>query len=58
MFEELLVKDCIKLFKFYFSVSRQMQQQRFERRKKDLLRHYKITQVDTLAQKKWDQHSI
>ncbi len=33
MFEEMLVKDGIKLFKFYFSVSKQIQNERFESRK-------------------------
>ena len=35
MFEEMLVKDGIKLFKFYFSVSKQIQNERFESRKTD-----------------------
>ena len=58
MLEELLVKDGIKLFKFYFSVSREVQQERFESRKKDPLKHYKISPVDNLAQKCWNQYSI
>lgn len=56
--EELLVKDGIKLFKFYFSVSKDIQKERFESRKKDPLKHYKISHVDNLAQKYWDQYSI
>jgi polyphosphate kinase 2 len=58
MLEELLVKDGIKLFKFYFSVSKEEQNRRFESRKTDPLKHYKLSPVDNLAQKYWDQYSI
>lgn len=58
MLEDLLVKDGIKLFKFYFSVSKEVQKERFDSRKKDPLKHYKLSPVDNLAQKYWDQYSI
>lgn len=58
LFEEMLVKDGIKLFKFYFSVSKQIQKERFEARKIDPLKQYKLSPVDNLAQKFWDQYSI
>ncbi|GAB6192249.1 polyphosphate kinase 2 [Desulfocastanea catecholica] len=58
MFEEMLVKDGIKLFKFYFSVSKQVQNARFESRKTDPLKQYKLSPVDNLAQEYWDQYSI
>ena len=58
LFEELLVKDGIKLFKFYFSVSKDEQAQRFESRKSDLLKQYKLSPVDNLAQQYWDQYSV
>jgi polyphosphate kinase 2 len=58
MFEEMLVKDGIKLFKFYFSVSKQIQNERFEARKIDPLKQYKLSPVDNLAQEYWDQYSI
>jgi len=58
MLEEMLVKDGIKLFKFYFSVSKEVQNERFESRKTDLLKQYKISPVDNLAQKYWDDYSI
>jgi len=57
-FEEMLVKDGIKLFKFYFSVSKEVQNERFESRKKDPLKQFKISPVDNLAQKYWDDYSI
>ena len=58
LFEELLVKDGIQLFKFYFSVSKDEQKKRFEARKTDILKQYKLSPVDNLAQKLWDKYSI
>ncbi len=57
-FEEMLVKDGIKLFKFYFSVSKDVQKERFDSRKHDLLKQYKISPVDNLAQKYWNDYSV
>ncbi len=58
MVEELLVKDGITLFKFYFSVSKEIQKERFEARKVDPLKQYKLSPVDNLAQKFWDQYAV
>ena len=58
MLEEMLVKDGIKLFKFYFSVSKEVQNERFESRKQDPLKQYKLSPVDNLAQEYWDDYSI
>jgi len=58
MFEEMLVKDGIKLFKFYFSVSKKIQRERFDSRKEDPLKQYKLSPVDNLAQEYWDQYSV
>ncbi len=58
MFEEMLVKDGIKLLKFYFSVSKDVQNKRFESRKTDPLKQYKLSPVDNLAQEYWDQYSV
>jgi len=58
MLEELLVKDGIKLFKFYFSVSKDEQKRRFDSRKSDILKQYKLSPVDNLAQEYWDQYSL
>jgi polyphosphate kinase 2 len=58
MFEELLVKDGIDFFKFYFSVSKKEQQKRFKSRETDLLKQYKLSPVDKLAQKYWNDYSV
>jgi polyphosphate kinase 2 len=57
-FEQMLVKDGIKLFKFYFSVSQKEQLRRFKSRHGDLLKHYKISPVDEQAQDLWDQYTV
>ena len=43
------------LLKLYFSVSKKEQARRFERRKNDPLRHWKLSEVDLQAQDMWDQ---
>jgi len=58
LFEEMLVKDGIKVFKFYFSVSKEEQARRFESRKTDILKQYKLSPVDNLAQTYWDQYTV
>ena len=58
MLEEMLVKDGIKLFKFYFSVSKNIQKERFDSRKTDPLKQYKLSPIDNLAQEYWDQYSV
>jgi len=58
LLEELIVKDGIKLFKFYFSVSKEVQKARFDSRREDILKQYKLSPVDNLAQEYWDQYSL
>ena len=58
MLEEMLVKDGIHLFKFYFSVSKHVQKERFDSRKEDPLKQYKLSPVDNLAQKYWNEYSV
>jgi len=58
LFEQMLVKDGIKLFKFYFSVSKEEQLARFKARETDPLKQYKISPVDMEAQNLWDQYSV
>ena len=44
-----------KLLKLYFSVSKKEQARRFDRRKNDPLRQWKLSEVDLQAQDMWDQ---
>ncbi len=43
------------LLKFYFSVTKEEQSKRFERRKNDPLRQWKLSEVDLQAQELWDE---
>jgi polyphosphate kinase 2 len=56
--EEMIVKDGIVLFKFFFSVSKAEQLRRFDARETDLLKQYKISPVDRVAQEKWDDYTV
>jgi polyphosphate kinase 2 len=58
LLEEMLVKDGILLFKFFFSVSKREQRRRFESRETDPLKHFKISPVDREAQDKWDAYTV
>ena len=58
MLEEMIVKDGIKLFKFFFSVSKDEQLRRFDSRETDPLKHFKISPVDRMAQDLWDDYTV
>ncbi len=53
-FEKDLVRQGTILVKLYFSVTKDEQARRFERRKTDLLRQWKLSEVDVQAQERWD----
>jgi len=53
-FENDLVRQGTHLLKLYFSVTREEQARRFERRKTDPLRQWKLSEVDLQAQERWD----
>ena len=57
-YERMLVNSGIILFKFYFSVSKNEQAQRFKERKTDALKHFKLTPVDAKSQALWDKYTI
>jgi polyphosphate kinase 2 len=57
-FERMLVDSGIILMKFYFSVSKEEQARRFEKRRTDPLKQYKISPVDELAQEYWDKYTV
>ncbi|MDR2080607.1 MAG: polyphosphate kinase 2 [Campylobacteraceae bacterium] len=57
-FESLIARSGIKIFKFYFSVTKEEQKKRFEERKKDPLKHFKLSPIDEKAQELWDQYTL
>lgn len=58
LLEEMLVKDGIIFFKYFFSVSKAEQLRRFVSRETDPLKHFKISPVDKAAQEKWDDYTV
>ncbi|MGB5683009.1 MAG: polyphosphate kinase 2, partial [Polyangiales bacterium] len=54
-FEKDLVRQGTVLIKLYFSVTKEEQERRFERRKADPLRQWKLSEVDVQAQERWDE---
>ncbi|EAJ6152820.1 polyphosphate kinase 2 [Campylobacter lari] len=57
-FEEMLLDSGILFFKFYFSVSKQEQKRRFEQRRIDPLKQYKLSVVDEKSQELWDKYTL
>jgi polyphosphate kinase 2 len=53
-FEKDLVRQGTILVKLYFSVSKKEQQRRFDRRRDDPLRQWKLSEIDVQAQAYWD----
>ena len=53
-FEKDLVRQGTILIKLYFSVTKEEQERRFNRRKTDPLRQWKLSEVDVQAQERWD----
>jgi len=53
-FEKDLVRQGTVVIKLYFSVTKDEQARRFERRKTDPLRQWKLSEVDVQAQERWD----
>jgi len=55
--ERMLIRSDIKLFKFYYSVSKKEQARRFANRTHDPLRQWKLSPVDQESQDKWDDYT-
>ncbi|WP_420791212.1 polyphosphate kinase 2 [Enterovibrio gelatinilyticus] len=55
--ERMLANSGIKLFKYWFSVSREEQFRRFKSRKSDPLKQWKLSPVDLASLSKWDDYS-
>lgn len=57
-FEKMLVDSGIKIIKFYFSVSKEWQAERFEARKYNPLKQYKLSPIDQLSQQLWKKYTL
>jgi len=56
-FEHMLFEDGIHLIKFWFSISKDEQAQRFSTRAKNPLKQWKLSPIDEKAQKLWDAYT-
>ncbi|MEM1058668.1 MAG: polyphosphate kinase 2 [Verrucomicrobiota bacterium] len=56
-FERMLVRSGIRLYKFWFSVSREEQLRRFMGRAKDPLKQWKLSPMDVESLGRWDDYT-
>jgi polyphosphate kinase 2 (PPK2 family) len=57
-FEKMLVESWVKIIKFYFSVSKAEQAKRFEARKTNPLKQFKLSPIDQFSQQLWDKYTL
>ncbi|MDR0247501.1 MAG: polyphosphate kinase 2 [Burkholderiales bacterium] len=55
--ERMWVNSGIRLFKYWFSVSREEQLRRFISRRDDPLKHWKLSPIDIQSLDKWDEYT-
>jgi polyphosphate kinase 2 len=55
--ERMLVRSGIKLFKYWFSVTREEQLRRFRSRQHDPLKQWKLSPIDKASLDKWDDYT-
>ena len=56
-FEHMLYEDNLELVKFWFSISKEEQAERFDSRRNNPLKQWKISPVDEEAQEHWDLYT-
>ena len=56
-FEKMIIQSDIYLIKFYFSITKEEQQKRFDEIKKSDLKQWKMSAVDEKAQELWDDYT-
>ncbi len=55
--ERMLVRSGIRLYKYWFSVTRDEQQLRFKSRETDPLKQWKLSPIDMASLDKWDEYT-
>jgi polyphosphate kinase 2 len=55
--ERMLVRSGMRLFKFWFSVTREEQARRFAARDRDPLKQWKLSPIDKASLGKWDDYT-
>jgi polyphosphate kinase len=57
LFEEMLIRSGIKLIKYWFSVSDEEQEKRFQARLADPAKHWKLSPMDLESRSRWVDYS-
>ncbi len=55
--EQMLVRSGIRLFKYWFSVTREEQSRRFDSREHDPLKQWKLSPIDAQSRDKWVEYT-
>ena len=55
--ERMLVRSGLRLYKYWFSVTREEQQKRFSARTQDPLKQWKLSRVDQESRSKWVEYT-
>jgi len=55
--ERMMVRSGVRLYKYWFSVTRDEQKRRFDSRKDDPLKRWKLSPVDLASLSKWDDYT-
>ena len=56
-FERMLVRSGIRLYKYWFSVTREEQRARFQSRETDPLKQWKLSPIDKASLDKWEDYT-
>ena len=56
-FERMLARSGIRLFKYWFSVTRDEQLRRFKSRENEPLKHWKLSPIDRKSLNMWDDYT-
>ncbi len=56
-FEHMLYEDGVTIIKFWFSISKEEQAKRFDARRQNPLKQWKLSPVDEKAQELWDAYT-
>ncbi len=57
LLEQMFARSGIRLFKYWFSVTREEQMRRFKSRKIDPLKQWKLSPIDVASLDKWDDYT-
>ena len=58
LFEEMLIRSGIVLIKYWFSVSDEIQERRFQQRMRNPIKRWKLSPMDLESRKRWVEYSM